>query len=543
MKLKFELIFKDRVGIVADISALIAQHGLNIVSMEVVREADKANVYVEAENGVKNSKRREILERLGRIPDLIESRLIDTLPQEERENRFRVVLDNISDGVVSIGKDGQVTTINKIALEALRWKAQEVLGSNVRTLNLPDHTILECLQGKTFNNAKKDLITEKGRFQYLATSRPIKDSAGHIIGAVEIAKDVQEIKKLAQSITTSENIVFSDIIGRHPSVLAAITFAKKIAETDSIISIRGASGTGKELFARAIHSASGRKGSFVPINCAALPEQLLESELFGYARGAFTGGRKEGKPGLFEIAKQGTVFLDEIAEMPLSCQAKILRVIQDKCVRRVGGSTEIQIDTRIVTATNRNLEQRVEHKKIRQDLYYRINVLPIHILPLQERSDDIPLLVEHYLFQLASKLGEQIQVISHDGMDKLLRHNWPGNVREPKNLAERAAILCEGKQIDVNCIIFSHEIGQSINPDFCQPVKATPGVRPLKEAVADFEARIINDTLAVSKSIRDAAKHLKVSHTALLNKLKKYNITMVTKRTIGNKSHQKDILV
>ena len=543
MKLKFELIFKDRDSDLADISALIAQHGLNIVSMEVVREADKANVYVEAENGVKNSKHREILERLGRIPDLIESRLIDTLPQEERENRFRVVLDNISDGVVSIGKDGQVTTINKIALEALNWKAQEVLGSNVRTLNLPDHTILECLQGKTFNNAKKDLITEKGRFQYLATSRPIKDSAGHIIGAVEIAKDVQEIKKLAQSITTSGNIVFSDIIGRHPSVLAAITFAKKIAETDSIISIRGASGTGKELFARAIHSASGRKGSFVPINCAALPEQLLESELFGYARGAFTGGRKEGKPGLFEIAKQGTVFLDEIAEMPLSCQAKILRVIQDKCVRRVGGSTEIQIDTRIVTATNRNLEQRVEHKKFRQDLYYRINFLPIHIPPLQERSDDIPLLVEHFLFQLASKLGEQIQVISHDGMDKLLRHNWPGNVRELKNVAERAAILCEGKQIDVNCIIFSHEIGQAINPDFCQPVKATPGVRPLKEAVADFEARIINDTLAVSKSIRDAAKHLKVSHTALLNKLKKYNITMVTKRTIGNKSHQKDILV
>lgn len=543
MKLKFELIFKDRVGIVADISALIAQHGLNIVSMEVVREAEKANVYVEAENGVKNSQRREILEMLSRIPDLIESRLIDTLPQEERENRFRVVLDNISDGVVSIGKDGQVTTINKIALEALNWKAQEVLGVNVRTLNLPDYTILECLQGKTFNNAKKDLITEKGRFQYLATSRPIKDSAGHIIGAVEIAKDVQEIKKLAQSITTSGNIVFSDIIGRHPSVLAAITFAKKIAETDSIISIRGASGTGKELFARAIHSASGRKGSFVPINCAALPEQLLESELFGYARGAFTGGRKEGKPGLFEIAKQGTVFLDEIAEMPLSCQAKILRVIQDKCVRRVGGSTEIQIDTRIVTATNRNLEQRVKHKKFRQDLYYRINVLPIHIPPLRERSDDIPLLVEHFLFQLASKLGEQIQVISHDGMDKLLRHDWPGNVRELKNVVERAAILCDGRQIDVSCIMFSHEIGQAIKPDFCQPVKATPGVRPLKEAVADFEARIINDTLAVSKSIREAAKHLKVSHTALLNKLKKHNIKMVTKRTIGNKSHQKGIII
>jgi PAS domain S-box-containing protein/TyrR family helix-turn-helix protein len=538
VKLKILLVFKDRVGIVADISALIAQHGLNIVAMEVVREADKANVYVEAENGVKRSHRQEMFAILGRIPDLIESRFIDTLPQEERENRFRVVLDNIRDGVVSIGKDGRVTTINKIALEALNKHKQEVVGRNVKTLNLPDHTILECLQGKTFNNVKKDFITETGRFQYLATSRPIKDSEGRIIGAVEIAKDVQEIKKLSQSITTPGNIVFSDIIGRHPSILAAITFARKIAGTNSIISIRGDSGTGKELFARAIHSTSGRKGSFVPINCAALPEQLLESELFGYDRGAFTGGRKAGKPGLFEIAKDGTIFLDEIAEMPLRCQAKILRVIQDKCIRRIGGSAEIQIDTRIVTATNRNLEQRVERKEFRQDLYYRINVLPIHIPPLRERIDDIPLLVDHFLFQLAAKLGRQIQGISPDGMAKLLRHDWPGNIRELKNVVERAAILWDGKQIDVDCIMFSHEIGETINSDSCQPVTEKPEGRPLREAVADYETRIISDTLAVSKSIREAARDLKISHTALLNKLKKYHIKMETKKTIVNKLDQ-----
>jgi transcriptional regulator of aroF, aroG, tyrA and aromatic amino acid transport len=534
VKLKILLVFKDRVGIVADISALIAQHGLNIIAMEVVREADKANVYVEAENGVKSSHRQEMFTIMGRIPDLIESRFIDTLPQEERENRFRVVLDNISDGVVSIGKDGRVTTINKIALKALNKHTQEVVGSNVKTLNLPDHTILECLQGKTFNNVKKDFITETGRFQYLATSRPIKDSVGHIIGAVEIAKDVQEIKKLSQSITTPGNIVFSDIIGSHPSILAAITFARKIAATNSIISIRGDSGTGKELFARAIHSTSGRKGSFVPINCAALPEQLLESELFGYDRGAFTGGRKAGKPGLFEIAKDGTIFLDEIAEMPLRCQAKILRVIQDKCIRRIGGSAEIQIDTRIVTATNRNLEQRVEQKEFRQDLYYRINVLPIHIPPLRERSDDIPLLVDHFLFQLAAKLGRPIQGISADGMAKLLRHDWPGNIRELKNVVERAAILWDGKQIDVDCIMFSHEIGETINPDSCQPVPEKPEGRPLRQAMAEYEIRLINDALSESKSIREAARNLKISHTALLNKFKKYNIKMEVKRTIGN---------
>jgi PAS domain S-box-containing protein len=275
LNLKFELIFKDRVGIVADISALIAQQGLNIVSMEVVRKSDRANVYVETESGSKRLQEQGFLNTLGCIPGLLQCRCMNILPQEERENRFQVVLDNISDGVVSIDKDGQVTTINRMALRALNRRAHEVVGNNVMSLNLPDQTILDCLTGKTFNNVKKDLITEKGRFQYFATGRPIRDSEGHVIGAVEIAKDVLEIKKLAQSFAEPGEIVFSDIVGRHPSITSAILFARKIAETDSIISIRGDSGTGKELFARSIHSASGRSGPFVPINCAALPEQLL----------------------------------------------------------------------------------------------------------------------------------------------------------------------------------------------------------------------------------------------------------------------------
>jgi PAS domain S-box-containing protein len=538
LKFKLELIFKDRVGIVADISALIADHGLNIFSMEVVRKADRAIVYVETDKKNKTLQPQDFLAIIGRIPDLIESRFIGTLPQEERENRFRVVLDNISDGVVSIDKNGRVTTINKEALNVLNRQLHEVLGIDIRSLNLPDYSIIDCLQGASFNNVKKDLINEKGRFQYFATGRPIRDSDGQIVGAVEIVKDVHEIKKLAQTFTEKGESVFCDIIGRNSAITSAILFAQKIAGTDSIISIRGDSGTGKELFARAIHSASGRKGSFVPINCAALPEQLLESELFGYARGAFTGSRKEGKLGLFEIAKKGTIFLDEIAEMPMRCQAKILRVIQEKCIRRIGGSSEIQIDTRIVTATNCNLEQRVAQKKFRQDLYYRINVLPIHIPPLRERSDDIPLLVEHFLFQLSSKLDKPIQVILPDGMEKLLRHDWPGNVRELKNVVERAAILCDGQQIDINSIVLSHEIGKTISLDTCHPVWKISEGRSLKEKLAEYDIRLINDALSVSKSIREAARDLKISHTALLNKLKKYNIKMEIKRTIGNNLDQ-----
>jgi transcriptional regulator with PAS, ATPase and Fis domain len=538
MNLKLELLFKDRVGIVADISKIIAQQGGNILLMEVIRHKDRAHVYLEIEEGERGTWSEEIIEILANVADLIQIRLIDTLPQEERENRIRVVLDNISDGVISIDGKGKITTINRIARQALDCGDRGVVGSAVQALNLPDFQILECLGGKKFSNVKKDLVTATGRYHYFTTSRPIRDAEGQIIGAVEITKDMQEIRKLAKSISEPVKIGFSDIIGRHPAIKAAVAFARKIVGVDTVVSIRGGSGTGKELFARAIHSEAGLQGPFVPINCAALPEQLLESELFGYVGGAFTGGRKEGKPGLFEVARKGTVFLDEIGEMSSGSQAKIMRVIQEKKVRRIGGAKEISIQTRVITATNRNLEQRVEQKKFRQDLYYRINVLPVHIPPLRERSDDIPLLVEHFLFQLASKLGKPIQVILPDGMDKLLRHDWPGNVRELKNVVERAAILCDGKQIDINSIVFSHEIGQMFSPDVCQPVREIPGARSLKERLAEYEIRMINDTLAVSKSIREAAKQLKISHTALLNKLKKHDIKMEIKRTIVNNKYQ-----
>ncbi|MGD9174329.1 MAG: sigma 54-interacting transcriptional regulator, partial [Desulfobacterales bacterium] len=309
MNLKLELIFKDRVGIVADISSLIAKQGGNILSMEVIRLEDRAHVFLETEEEERATWSEEIIETLANIADLIQIRLIDTLPNEERENRIRVVLDNISDGVISIDQKGKITTINRVARQALGCGDSGVVGSSVKDFNLPDFQILECLEGKKFSNVKKDLTTTTGRYHYFATSRPIRDAKGQIIGAVEIAKDMQEIKKLAKSISEPDKIEFSDIIGRHPSIEAAVAFARKIAGTDTVVSIRGDSGTGKELFARAIHSASGIQGPFVPINCAALPEQLLESELFGYARGAFTGGRKEGKAGLFEIAKHGTIFL------------------------------------------------------------------------------------------------------------------------------------------------------------------------------------------------------------------------------------------
>jgi len=532
--LKTELIFQDRVGLVADVSSRVAGQGLNIYSMEVERENGRAHLFLETEEAAAFSEHEKLLGIFNEISGLIEIRAIDIMPWEERENRFRVVLDNISDGVVSIDKDGNVNTLNRMAREVFQCEEGEIIGRSVRRLGLPDFSILECLEGKRFPRVKKNLITNAGRYQYISACRPIHDVSGHIIGAVEIAKDMQEIKKLARTITEPEEVDFSDIVGKTPAITAAIAFAEKIAAGDAIVAIRGHSGTGKELFARAIHSASGRRGAFVPVNCAALPEQLLESELFGYKGGAFTGGRKEGKLGLFETAHGGTIFLDEIAEMAPGCQAKILRVIQDGRVRRVGGSREISVDTRVITATNRNLERLVEEKRFRQDLYYRLNVLPIHIPPLSERKEDIPLLVEHFLFQLSTRLGKPLQPVSAGALEKLLGHHWPGNVRELKNVVERAAILAEARPIDTECIVFSHEIGRTA-PCSAIGVPSVDRNTPLKESLDRIEKIIITQALNRSSSIRAAARTLGISHTALLNKLRKHRIGVETNQTGGNK--------
>jgi PAS domain S-box-containing protein len=531
LNLKIRLCFRDRIGIIADISSLIAANDLNIVFMEVVRKNDQAHVFAEVEGGQKFDDANKLIDVLKAIQDLQEIHFIDTLPQEEREDRFRVVLDNISDGVVSIDRKGNVTTINKVASRVYDCSADEIIGKSIKSIDLPQYAILKCLDGRSLQNVKHNLINPKGRYQYISTCRPIRDSSGMVVGAVEIAKDMQEVKRMAQTFSELSQISFSDIIGKNPIIQEAISFAQKIAVTDAPVSIRGASGTGKELFARAIHESSNRSGSFVPINCAALPDPLLESELFGYVGGAFTGGKKEGKPGLFETARDGTVFMDEIAEMSLASQAKLLRLIQEGAVRRIGGSKEAPINARIVTATNKNLERLVEEKAFRQDLYYRVSVLPIHIPPLNQRVEDIPVLVEHFLFQLSNKLGKKMPTLTARAYEKLKQHDWPGNIRELKNVVERAAILCEGDLIDADCIFFSHEMGQhQIQTSAKLPVDNSS----LKERIADLEQKIIVETLKSAKTVRKTARTLKISHPALLKKMQKYDIRKVTQVTCGS---------
>lgn len=535
MTVKLELNFNDRIGIVADISNSIADHDLNILRMEVERKDRVARVFVELEKKDDPINTDTLMHIFSGIASFVSIRLTDTLPQEEKANRFGVVLDNISDGVLSIDRNGTITTINKMICRIFDSRAEDLIGRNLKRLPLPDYPLLRSLEGETIQNVKQSIQTATGRYQYLSTCRPLRDTSNRIIGAVEIAKDMMEIKKMARSISNPSQIGFSDIIGKNEIMIRAIDVAQLIAPNDVTISIYGESGTGKELFARAIHLASKRPGPFIPVNCGALPEQLLESELFGYVGGSFTGGKKDGKPGLFEIADTGTVFLDEIGEMPLGSQVKLLRVIQEKAVRRIGGDREIPVRARIITASNRDLLRLVKEAKFRQDLYYRISVLPIHIPPLKHRGDDIPLLVEHFLFQLASRLDKETPVLTPSAMDKLIRHDWPGNVRELKNVVERAAILSEGPSITVDKILFSHELSQMSASAAPSPFSGQGRHETsLKERVGEYETREILDVYNRTKSIRKAARALQISHPALIQKMRKYKIITTKTATTDN---------
>lgn len=523
--LKLKLLFVDRKQIVEDITRIISAHDLNIISMEVENKKDKTLICIEISPSDRSPSHQTIIQTLKKIPDLIEISLIRSMPQEIREKRLKIVLDSISDGILSIDTSGHVTTINRVAKQMLGWNQLNVLGKNLSGLPVDNHDLMGCLRGRSFKNRKRNLITANGRFEFLSAGLPIRDLTGEITGAIEIMRNMKEIRDQANEVTHPSQYSFSDIIGKSAAIMDAISFAQKIAPTPSIVSIRGDSGTGKELFARAIHTESRVKGEFVAVNCAALPESLLESELFGYEKGSFTGAEKRGKQGLFEIADNGTLFLDEIADLPLGAQAKILRVIQEKRVRRIGGIREIPVNTRIITATSRLIERMIKDNTFRQDLYYRINVLPIHVPPLKERLNDIPLLVDHFLSRAAIQAGIQPKKLADAAMKKLFSHNWPGNIRELKNVIERASIISDTPVIDDNWILFGHDIERTIRGLKASSFKDLH-IHSLKEMVGAYEKNVLESALKKYPSIRKCAKALNLSHTAIIEKIKKYGITV-----------------
>lgn len=383
-------------------------------------------------------------------------RVLQVRTQEKaRTEQFKAIIDFVHDGIIAVDSSGNVSIFNRMAESIFKKSGTQIVGKNVN----------EVIETSKLPEVLKTGKPQLGKLQQIgdimiATNRVPIIVDGRVYGAVATFQDVTQIQKIEQKIRRElyhKGLVaryhFEDIVHKSRIMEDVIGQARKYAHLDSTVLILGETGTGKELFAQSIHNESPRsKGPFVAINCAALPENLLESELFGYTEGAFTGARKGGKMGVFELAHKGTIFLDEIGDMPLDLQSRLLRVIQEKEVMRIGDDRIIPVDVRIIASTNKNLEESIERGEFRKDLYYRLNILSLKIPPLRERREDIPLLAEHFARVHSSEMGKEIKGITEDALRVLLEWDYPGNVRQLEGIIERAVALSDGRYIDVSDI-------------------------------------------------------------------------------------------
>lgn len=438
--------------------------------------------------------------------------------------QLEVVMDTLKYGVVAVDREGKISCFNRAAEKILGVSSQQVMGCSLDGF-LPGSPMLETLvKGKEIVEKPVIYKVKNKKKMLLCSSRPIENE-GEIIGAVESFRDYNEAQKLAYRLTGNDYIyTFDDIIGSSELMQEVKRKAERVAQSLSTVLIEGESGTGKELFARAIHAASSlAKGSFIPINCSAIPDSLLESELFGYERGAFTGAREGGKPGKFELADGGTLFLDEIGDMPLYLQAKLLRVLQDRMIERLGGTRPIPVNVRIIAATNRNLAVMVENGEFRKDLYYRLNVVPLYIPPLRERREDIEVLLTRYLNKYNEIMGKEIDGYASDVYKFLLEYDWPGNVRELENAVECAVNLAEGKKIEMEHLPVRIRDYRK-NNGAASPTKST-----LKERSRQIEKRILRDLLqkyGTSVSSKEkVAQILGISRATLYRKIKNLGLS------------------
>jgi len=371
----------------------------------------------------------------------------------------------------------------------------------------------------SFDTAVK--AVKEGAFDFIA--KPFEPD--HLLLQIEKALEKQRLvtENLILKETFSHQLAFPKIIGKSHEMLNLMTQVRKVAQGKTTVLLLGESGTGKELFARAVHMLSPRKDkNLVTINCAAIPHDLLESELFGHEKGAFTGatGKKIGK---FELADKGTIFLDEIGDMDLSLQSKLLRVLEEDSLMRVGGTTRISLDVRVVAATNRGLTKLIEQKKFREDLYYRLNVFPVVIPPLRERSEDIPAMVEHFGIYYAKEIKKEVKPLSKEAMTLLLRHSWTGNVRELQNAIERATILSDTREILPEHLALK---SSSEKPSSLTDIALEGSLHKVSEAASRLvETKMIRKVLQKTNWNKSrAAEILQISYKTLLTKIKDYAI-------------------
>lgn len=448
---------------------------------------------------------------------------------------IEVILNSSPDEIFVTDGEGYTLWVNAACEQLYGMKAEELIGKHVSELEREGIFSPSVTPYVLEKKDKVSLIqnTKSGR-KIALTANPVFDKCGNIVRIVTNSRDITELMDLHRELAEARDAVQrlhtdegtfgqSAFVFKSKSMQALMHTVDRVAPRDVTILLLGESGTGKDAVARIIHERSKRaRGPFIKVNCAAIPESLLESELFGYDPGAFTGARRQGKPGLFELAHTGTIFLNEISEIPANLQVKLLQVIQDRQIVRVGGTKVIDLDVRIITASNKDLKQLVERGVFREDLFFRINVVPLYLPPLRERREDIPELIQFYLARFNAKYGLQKRVTG-ELVNMLMQYPWPGNVRELQNLIERLVVVSEGEYITPNCL--PHEILQKVTgaEDTGVP-RAVPGESHLKEALASLEKEVLLAAYQKYKSTHKVARVLGVSQPTVVRKLRKYGV-------------------
>jgi len=469
---------------------------------------------------------------------------VELKSREQLNKELEDIIASSYDGILITDGEGKVLKINESLLRITELPQEYFIGHKMESLYEDGHFLGESIESRA--RSSKKIVTDLQKIRtgknVLVTATPMLDGQGNITRMVTNARDMSEIISLQEQLAQSQELSnrlqsefnrmledelrSNEMITANPAMYKILELSRRIAGSAVTVLIQGESGVGKEVLAKLIHVWSKRQGAFIKVNCGAIPQHLLESELFGYNRGAFTGANREGKPGIFELAADGTLFLDEIEDLPLDLQVKFLQVIQDRAFIRLGGTKIIKVDVRLIAASNRELSKLVAEGKFRDDLFYRLNVVPVTIPPLRERDEDIPLLVDYFLHRYNHKYGGE-KFLAPALIQKLRNYGWPGNIRELKNTIERLVVTCSGNLINTEFLETAQKIPSLALPcDCAQPAAGSSEevFSTLKEVVENVEKDMLSKALKKYKNSRQIGRMLGISHTAVLKKIKKYSL-------------------
>lgn len=495
----------DRIGITQEILYVFVAHKWDLGSVEMHLHHTFITV---RDPEVTLETVKPLLMQIDGVEDVHE---IDFLPTEFKQKQVKTLLSSIPTPIFRLSPNGYIEDMNDAAEHI--WQQQQTPSSSMDFLEAAGKGLSPS---DLAHNTHKEIFIAGS--PYLAQIEPIECKTAHNSGSGAILF-LHNINQIGMHISAVSGDT-SNLIGESPEMLNIKKQIHRVAASDFPILINGETGTGKELVARNCHDLSPRNSHpFLAVNCAALPENLLESELFGYAPGAFSGANKAGKPGLFELAEGGTVFLDEIGEMSPYLQAKLLRFLQDYTFRRVGGVRDIKANVRIISATHRDLTSMVKDKNFREDLFYRLNVLKIKLPALRERKSDIPLLVQAFLAKAAQQAERPNVQIAPSTLKKMIAQSWPGNIRQLENRIFRAVVMSDG-----NILTEDHLLQKEDEPAPQKDGFQQDEITNLKEAVQNFEAHIIKSLMPSYPSTRKLAERLGVSHNAIATKMRQYKI-------------------